>query len=220
MKRIAFAALLALGLNACANDRPTESLGSLRQQLSAVDSFCYGKDGDVYPECPINRSLLQAQLRDLTVVEAGIPPPPPRTPEEEAAIIARTYKADQEWQAKGTLGRVAPDYGRQIAFVRRSGALFRNPNLDPDGLDLAFRSIPYPGIVCGIEAWRNEVGIYEETAQFAAYFTPGGKLSRLSEPVPIVPKQYKPLYADRLNGPFAASDEAALFRICGIVPGV
>ena len=219
MRRIAVVALLALGLNGCANERPAESLGSLRQQLSLVDSFCYGKDGDVYPECPINRGLLQVQTRDLTVVEAGIPPPPPRTPEEEAAIIARTYKVDQEWQAKGTLGRVPPDYARQIAFVRRSGALFRNPNLDPDGLDLEFQSIPYPGIVCGSEAWRNEVGIYVETGRFAAYFTPGGRLSRLSEPVPIEPKKYTPLYADRLNGPFAAGDEAALFRICEIVPG-
>jgi hypothetical protein len=120
-------------------------------------------------------------------------------------------------RARGVLGRVPREYARQLTFARRSLALFRNPNLDPDALSLEFRSIPYPGIVCGTEALRDMAGIYTETARFVAYFTAGGKLAKVAEPVPVEPKQYDALYADRLNGPFAATDEAALLRICGMV---
>jgi hypothetical protein len=218
MRRSACALLALASLAGCADPEPQQRLDSLRQQLDALEFFCARKDPGVYPECPINASSISAKIHSVETLQQPVPPPKSLTAEEEAAIIAGSYKYDREWEAKGTSGRVPREYDRSIEFVLTSGALFRSPSLDPDQLQFWFLSNPYPGIICGSESQPNVFGINTDATRFAAYFSPAGKLSKIAEPARISQESLDWMYADRLNGPIAASDEAALFRICGIVP--
>jgi hypothetical protein len=218
MRRFACTVLASVCLGGCANPEPQQRLDSLRQQLGALEFFCAGKDPSVFPECPINASSIRAKIRSVETLQQPVPPPVSLMAEEEASIIARSYRYDREWEAKGTSGRAPREYDRSIAFVLTSGALFRSPSLDPDQLRFWYLSIPYPGIVCGWESQPSIFGINADATRFAAYFSPTGKLSKIAEPARIPQESLDGMYADRLNGPLAASDEAALFRICGIIP--
>ena len=214
----ACAFLASVSLGGCAAPDPQHTLDSLLQQQNALEFFCARKDPGVYPECPINASSISAKIHSVETLQQPVPPPKSLTAEEEAAIIAGSYRYDREWEAKGTSGRVPREYDRSIEFVLTSGALFRSPSLDPDQLQFWFLSNPYPGIICGSESQPNVFGINTDATRFAAYFSPAGKLSKIAEPARIPQESLDWMYADRLNGPIAASDEAALFRICGIVP--
>jgi hypothetical protein len=216
MRYISCAALALVGLGGCANRDPQLSLDSLRRQLDAVEFYCARKDPGIFPECPINTDSLQARIRSYEALP--VPPPVPLTADEETKIIERSYRYDREWGAKGASGRAPREYDRPITFVLTSGALFRIPSIDPDSLQFWFLSNPYPGIICGSENQTNAFGIYADPTRFAAYFSPGGKLAKVAEPAQMSQESLDGIYADRLNGPLAASDEAALFRICGIIP--
>ncbi len=218
MRWFACAVLASVSLGGCANREPQYSLNSLRQQLGAVEFYCARKDPNIFPECPINASSIRARIRGAETLQQPAPPPVSLTAEEEAEIVARSYRYDREWEAKGASGRAPRDYDRPITFVMTSGALFRRPSIDPDTLRFWFLSNPYPGIICGSETEPNVFGIDTDAMGFVAYFSPGGKLSKIAEPARIPQESLDAIYADRLNGPLAASDEAALFRICGIIP--
>jgi hypothetical protein len=218
MRWFACAVLASVCLGGCANREPQYSLDSLRQQLGAVEFFCARKDPNIFPECPINASSIRARIRSVETLQQPAPPPVSLTAEEEAEIVARSYRYDREWEARGANGRAPREYDRPITFVMTSGALFRRPSIDPNMLRFWFLSNPYPGIICGSETQPNVFGIDTDAMGFVAYFSPGGKLSKIAEPARIPQESLDAIYADRLNGPFAASDEAALFRICGIIP--
>jgi hypothetical protein len=218
MRRSACALLASASLGGCASPEPQQRLDSLRQQLGALEFFCARKDPSVFPECPINASSIRAKIRSVETLQQPVPPPVSVTAEEEAEIIARSYRYDREWEANGTSGRAPREYDRSITFVLTSGALFRSPSLDPDQLRFWFLSNPYPGIVCGSESQPTIFGTSTDATRFAAYFSPTGKLSKIAEPARIPQESLNGMYADRLNGPIASSDEGALFRICGIIP--
>jgi hypothetical protein len=218
MRRSACALLASASLGGCASPEPQQRLDSLRQQLGALEFFCARKDPSVFPECPINASSISAKIHSVETLQQPVPPPVSVTAEEEAEIIARSYRYDREWEANGTSGRAPREYDRSITFVLTSGALFRSPSLDPDQLRFWFLSNPYPGIVCGSESQPTIFGTSTDATRFAAYFSPTGKLSKIAEPAWIPQESLNGMYADRLNGPIASSDEAALFRICGIIP--
>ena len=217
MRHIARTVLALVGLGGCANCDPQVSLNSLRQQLGAVESYCARKDPDIYPECPINSNLLRAKIRSLETFHQPVAQPASLTAGEEAAIIVRSYRYDREWEAKGASGRAPRKYDRPITFVLTSGALFRNPSIDPNTLQFWFLWNPYPGIICGSESQANVLGIYTDATRFAASFNRRGKLVTIAEPARMPQESLERIYADRLNGPLASSDEAALFRICGII---
>ena len=179
MRRFACAVLASVSLGGCASREPQHSLNSLRQQLGAVEFFCARKDPGIFPECPINASSLRARIRSVEMLQQPVPPPVSLTAEEEAEIIARSYRYDREWEAKGASGRAPREYARPITFVMTSGALFRRPSIDPNMLRFWFLSNPYPGIICGSESEPNIFGINTDATRFAAYFSPGGKLLRL-----------------------------------------
>jgi hypothetical protein len=218
MRRFTCTLWAAVSLGGCTNPEPQHGLDSLRQQLGALEFFCARKDPSVFPECPINASSIRARIHSVEALQQPVPPPVSLTAEEAAEIIARSYSYDREWEAKGTSGRAPRGYVRSITFVLTSGALFMSPSLDPDQLQFWFLSNPYPGIVCGLESQPNFFGTNTDAMGFAAYFSPAGKLSKIAEPARIPQESLDRMYADRLKGPIAASDEAALFRICGIIP--
>jgi hypothetical protein len=157
------------------------------------------------------------RIHSFEAFQQPIPPPVSLTAEEQAGIIARSYRYDREWEAKGASGRAPREYDRPITFVLTSGALFKSPGIDADMLQFWFLSNPYPGIICGSEGQADVFGIYSGPTPFAAYFNPEGKLAKIAEPARMPQESLDRMYADRLNGPLAASDEAALFRICGII---
>ncbi len=218
MRYFTCAALALVSLSGCANPDPQVSLNSLRQQLDAVELYCARKDPSIFPECPINTNSLRARIQSFETLQQPIPAPVSLTAEEQAEIIARSYRYDREWEAKGASGRAPREYDRPITFVLTSGALFRSPSIDADMLQFWFLSNPYPGIICGSESQADIFGIYSGPTRFAAYFNPGGKLATIAEPARMPQESLERMYADRLYGPLAASDEAALFRICGIIP--
>jgi hypothetical protein len=217
MRHFTSAALALVSLSGCANPNPQLALDSLRQQLDAVELYCARKDPGVFPECPINTNSLRARIHSFEAFQQPIPPPVSLTAEEQAGIIARSYRYDREWEAKGASGRAPREYDRPITFVLTSGALFKSPGIDADMLQFWFLSNPYPGIICGSEGQADVFGIYSGPTPFAAYFNPEGKLAKIAEPARMPQESLDRMYADRLNGPLAASDEAALFRICGII---
>jgi hypothetical protein len=218
MGRIARAALSVAWLGGCACPQPDQELGALTQQLESVRAFCRGKSSEVYPECPLNAGLLQAKIVAVTTPQPPAPQPETRTAEQVAAIVARSVDRDREWELKATGGRVPQNYDRAITFVLKSAALFREPGLDADTIQIRFLSNPSRGVICGARSPVNMLGGHTETTPFAAYFDAGGRLSKITEPAPLPPERIGAMYGDRLNGVLAASDEAALLRICGIIP--
>jgi hypothetical protein len=214
MGRIARVALAIACLGGCACP---QSIDALKQQLELVESFCRGKTPEVFLECPINRGLLQAKILAMETPQPPPPEPDPRTRDEIAVIVARSVDKDREWQGKAAAGRAPRDFNQPITLVLKSSVLFRRPGLDTETVRIEFLSNPFPGIVCGTRSPVNIFGGHTDITSFTAYFDPYGQLSKIAEPPPLPPERIDAMYADRLNGVLAASDEAALFRICGII---
>ena len=123
---------------------------------------------------PNQHHFASRKNRSLEAFQQPIPPPVSLTAEEQAEIIARSYRYDREWEARGAGGRAPREYDRAITFVLTSGALFRSPSIDLDMLQFWFLSNPYPGIICGSESQVGYLwGIYLTRPVSLPIFNPG-----------------------------------------------
>jgi hypothetical protein len=196
---------------------PRDPVEPLSRQLAKMEAFCRGKSWDVYLECPIAINSLRVRIRTALAVRAGIPRPEARDEHQMAEAVARSRQRDAVWAANAAAGRLPGNYDHEIALVLKSAGLARAPTLPADSTDVVFGPQPYPGILCGATHRANLLA-GDTTEPFAAYFDSAGRLVMIAQPPPLDPRSWPAIYADRANGPFADSDEASLFRICGIVP--